>query len=96
LRPCTKAEAEKFAPVDGDPKVSPGGAVSHVVAARASPDGRYYYYEYRVENSLYPLHFWGVSAVGPGQVGSARKLARRVGPSRIRKNKSFNTFATLS
>jgi hypothetical protein len=46
-----------------------------------------------VENSLYPLHFWGVTAVGAGQLGSARKLARRVGRSRIRNRISFNTFA---
>ena len=69
------AEATKFAPVE-DAKGAKG-AVSKILSARASPDGRYYYYEYRVENSMYPLHFWGVSALGPGQQGGARKLARR-------------------
>ena len=27
-------------------------------------------------DSIYPLRFWGVAAIGPGQVGGAR-LARR-------------------
>ena len=26
---------------------------------------------------VYPFRFWGVSAVGPGQTGGARKLGRR-------------------
>lgn len=71
-------EAAKFAPVKGDEgaKGGPGSATSEIVSARASPDGRYYYYEYRVD-SIYPLRFWGVAAIGPGQVGGARKLARR-------------------
>lgn len=74
-------EATKFAPVDaqdaaGAAKVGPGSAVSQIITAESSPDGRYYYYEYRVE-SIYPLHFWGVSALGPGQQGGARKLGRR-------------------
>ena len=72
-------EATKFAPVEGAPgapKPGKGSAVSQIVQARASPDGRYYYYEYRVE-SIYPLRFWGASAVGPGQIGGARKLGRR-------------------
>lgn len=71
-------EAAKFAPVKGDEgaKGGPGSATSVIVSASASPDGRYYYYEYRVD-SIYPLRFWGVAAIGPGQVGGARKLARR-------------------
>ena len=71
-------EATKLAPVDGSPKAiaSPNGGVSSILAARVSPDGRYYYYEYRVE-SIYPLHYWGVSALGPGQAGGSRKLGRR-------------------
>ena len=40
------------------------------------PSGRYYYYEYRTDG-IYPLRFFGVAAIGPGQVGSARKLSRR-------------------
>ena len=63
-------EAAKFAPVKGDEgaKGGPGSATSVIVSASASPDGRYYYYEYRVD-SIYPLRFWGVAAIGPGQVG---------------------------
>jgi hypothetical protein len=69
-------EATKFAPVmdaalvKPQAKGVPGGAVSEIIRAEASPDGRYYYYEYRVE-SIYPLRFWGVSALGPGQQGGA-------------------------
>ena len=69
-------EAAKFAPVKGDEgaKGGPGSATLEIVSARESPDGRYY----RVpRDSIYPLRFWGVAAIGPGQVGGARKLARR-------------------
>ena len=74
-------EATKFAPVKGTRAAEvaakgPGGAVSEILAASASADGRYYYYEYRTDG-IYPLRFFGVAAIGPGQVGSARKLSRR-------------------
>jgi hypothetical protein len=75
-------EATKFAPVRGTPaaevalKGGMGSAISEIVNAEVSPDGRYYYYEYRVE-SIYPLRFFGVAAIGPGQIGGARKLNRR-------------------
>ena len=41
-----------------------------------SDDGRYYFFEYATDSML-PLHFWGVIALGPGPVGSARKLGRK-------------------
>ena len=74
-------EATKFAPVKGTRAAEvaakgPGGAVSEILAASASADGRYYYYEYRTDG-IYPLRFFGAAAIGPGQVGSARKLSRR-------------------
>ena len=74
-------EATKFAPVKGTRAAEvaakgPGGAVSEILAASQSADGRYYYYEYRTDG-IYPLRFFGVAAIGPGQVGSARKLSRR-------------------
>ena len=74
-------EATKFAPVKGTRAAEvaakgPGGAVSEILAASASADGRYYYYEYRTDG-IYPLRFFGAVAIGPGQMGSARKLSRR-------------------
>ena len=74
-------EATKFAPVKGTRAAEvaakgPGGAVSEILASSQSADGRYYYYEYRTDG-IYPLRFFGVAAIGPGQVGSARKLSRR-------------------
>jgi hypothetical protein len=74
-------EATKFAPVKGTRAAEvaakgPGGAVSEILAASASADGRYYYYEYRTDG-IYPLRFFGAAAIGPGQMGSARKLSRR-------------------
>ena len=74
-----RAEAGKFAPVAGTPgvKSGPGNATSEILSATKSDDGRYYSFQYRVENSIYPLRFWGVAAIGPGQVGGARKLGRR-------------------
>ena len=45
-------------------------------AVGVSDAGRYYYFEYSTESML-PLHFWGVLALGPGPVGSARKLGRK-------------------
>ena len=72
------AEATKFAPVRGSPgaKAGPTGAVSEILESSVSEDGKYYYYEFRTE-SVYPFRFWGVSAIGPGQIGGARKLKRR-------------------
>ena len=74
-------EATKFAPVKGTRAAEvaakgPGGAVSEILAASASADGRYYYYEYRTDG-VYPLRFFEAAAIGPGQMGSARKLSRR-------------------
>ena len=74
-------EATKFAPVKGTRAAEvaakgPGGAVSEILTSSQSVDGRYYYYEYRTDG-IYPLRFFGVAAIGPGQVGSARKLSRR-------------------
>jgi len=74
-------EATKFAPVKGTRAAEvaakgPGGAVSEILASSQSADGRYYYYEYRTDG-IYPLRFFGVAAIGPGQVGGARKLSRR-------------------
>ena len=74
-------EATKFAPVKGTRAAEvaakgPGGAVSEILAASQSADGRYYYYEYRTDG-IYPLRFFGAEAIGPGQMGSARKLSRR-------------------
>ena len=74
-------EATKFAPVKGTRAAEgaakgPGGAVSEILAASQSADGRYYYYEYRTDG-IYPLRFFGAAAIGPGQMGSARKLSRR-------------------
>ena len=68
--------ARKYAPLDGEGETSRGQAVSKVLSARMSDDGRYYFFEYATESML-PLHFWGVLALGPGPVGSARKLGRK-------------------
>jgi len=68
--------ARKYAPLEGEGSTSRGQAVSKVLSSRMSDDGRYYYFEYATESML-PLHFWGVVALGPGPVGSARKLGRK-------------------
>ena len=68
--------ARKYAPLEGEGETNRGQAVSKVLSSRMSDDGRYYYFEYSTESML-PLHFWGVLALGPGPVGSARKLGRK-------------------
>ena len=68
--------ARKYAPLEGEGETNRGQAVSKVLSSRMSDDGRYYYFEYATESML-PLHFWGVLALGPGPVGSARKLGRK-------------------
>jgi len=70
--------ASKYAPVAEEGKeVGRGAATCKILNARASEDGRYYFFEYMTENSMLPLHFWGVIGLGPGPVGSARKLGRK-------------------
>jgi hypothetical protein len=76
-----QVEATKFAPIKGTPAAivaakGPGGAVSEIIDSSVSSDGKYYNYEFRTD-SIYPLRFFGVAAIGPGQTGSARKLGRR-------------------
>ena len=68
--------ARKYAPLEGEGKTNRGQAVSNVLSSRMSDDGRYYFFEYATDSML-PLHFWGVIALGPGPVGSARKLGRK-------------------
>jgi len=72
------AVASKYAPVAEEGReVGRGVATCKILSARSSDDGRYYFYEYVTENSMLPLHFWGVVGLGPGPVGSARKLGRK-------------------
>lgn len=71
-----KDVAKKFAPLEGEGSTNRGQAVSKVINSRVSDDGRYYYFEY-VTDSMLALHFWGVVALGPGPVGSGRKLGRK-------------------
>ena len=68
--------ARKYAPLEGEGNTNRGQAVSNVLSSRMSDDGRYYFFEYATDSML-PLHFWGVLAIGPGPVGSARKLGRK-------------------
>ena len=76
-----QVEATKFAPVKGTPAADvaakgPGGAVTEILQSEKSENGDYYMYEYRTDG-VYPIRFFGVAAIGPGQVGGARKLKRR-------------------
>jgi len=71
-----KDVARKFAPLESEGSTNRGQAVSKVINSRVSDDGRYYYFEY-VTASMLALHFWGVVALGPGPVGSGRKLGRK-------------------
>merc|ERR1711970_571442 len=52
------------------------GASAEVIATGERENGRYYYFEYRIE-SFEPQRVWGVAAVGLGQSESARKFKLR-------------------
>lgn len=75
-RAYAESVARKYAPLEGEGSTNRGQAVSKVLSSRMSDDGRFYFFEYSTESML-PLHFWGVIALGPGPVGSARKLGRK-------------------